>query len=545
MGISLKDIFKNDEERLVENRRKTAIKNMIIFGCVIAVLIVLAIVVKFWGNVDEERRIAITNDVQNIRSAILLRAKEQLVDPSLGDYPGIKLEDQEEPLTLNINGVTEEYRYGYYLLYTDTLKEIVVSLNLPDEAYIVNYETGDVVNATGIKYKKRRYHSIDDLLAIAAGNVPVSDTVVVVTKASDLNKMRERPNGYFKLSANIDMSEYSNGEGWNPIPQFTGILDGRGYTISNLTINRPTQSYVGLLGDVKSTAKITNLKLENVNIVGGQYTGALAGNCAASVSYVHVNSGNVSGPNTSTGGLVGAYSIQKMNNCTAKVNVDGNNNVGGLIGTLYSGTVNKVSADGDVTANENVGGLIGLARVSTATYITEAAAHTAVNGKTNLGGLVGSVEMTSSNDLRIENCYAKGSIQTGEENIGGMFGRVYTAQGTPNLVLSSLYTSVSVVVKGETSGGFVGYSAVGNSTSKVNENCFWEKAIAPGEVLNGVGKEIEGSGLAFPDKTSNEMKMRATYTSWNFETVWEIEERISTPTLKWEKNYVGVKNDKK
>ena len=67
----------------------------------------------------------------------------------------------------------------------------------------------------------------------------------------------------------------------------------------------------------------------------------------------------------------------------------------------------------------------------------------------------------------------------------------------------------------------------------------------PGEVLNGVGKEIEGSGLAFPDKTSNEMKMRATYTSWNFETVWEIEERTSTPTLKWEKNYVGVKNDKK
>ena len=35
MGISLKDIFKNDEERLVENRRKTAIRNMIIFGCVI------------------------------------------------------------------------------------------------------------------------------------------------------------------------------------------------------------------------------------------------------------------------------------------------------------------------------------------------------------------------------------------------------------------------------------------------------------------------------------------------------------------------------
>ena len=77
MGISLKDIFKNDEERLVENRRKTAIKNMIIFGCVIAVLIVLAIVVKLWGNVDEERRIAITNDVQNIRNIRSENRKEK------------------------------------------------------------------------------------------------------------------------------------------------------------------------------------------------------------------------------------------------------------------------------------------------------------------------------------------------------------------------------------------------------------------------------------------------------------------------------------
>lgn len=536
MGISLKDIFKNDEEKLVENKRKNAIRTLIIICCVIAVLIVVTLIIKYWGNADEARRLAITNDVQNIRSAILLRAKEQLSDSSLGDYPGIKLEDQEEHLTLNINGVTEEYRYGYYLLYPETLKEIVVSLNLPNETYIVNYETGDVINASGIKYKNRKYHSIDDILAIADGQVPVSDTVVIITKAADLNKIREKPNGYFRLSANIDMSEYANGEGWNPIPQFTGILEGRGYTISNLTINRPTQSYVGLFGDVKSSAKITNLKFENVNIVGGQYTGTLAGNCAASVSFVHVNSGYVSGPNTSTGGLVGAYSLQKMNNCTVKVDVDGNNNVGGLIGTLYSGTVTKVSSEGNVTANENVGGLVGYARVSTATYIVEATANVAVNGRTNLGGFIGSVEMTSNNDLKIQNCYAKGSIQTGEENIGGMFGRIYTVQGTPNLVLSSLYSSVSVVVKGETSGGFVGYSAVGNSTSKLVENCFWEKAIAAGEVLNDVGKEIEGAGLAFPDRSSDEMKMRATYTSWDFENTWDIEERVSTPTLKWERN---------
>ena len=99
-----------------------------------------------------------------------------------------------------------KYRYGYYLLEPDALKEIAPALNLPDETYVVNYETGDVVNGTGIKYKKRVYHSIDDLLAIDAGQKPLSDRVVIISKASDLNKIRSLPNGYFKLSANIDMS---------------------------------------------------------------------------------------------------------------------------------------------------------------------------------------------------------------------------------------------------------------------------------------------------------------------------------------------------
>lgn len=541
MGVSLKDIFQKDQENLLENKRKTAIRSMIIICIVAFAMIIGAVVIKYWGNVDEQRRMAITKDMQNIKTAVLARNEMHISDPSV-ELPGSSLE--LEGAKLNVNGVIEEYRYGYYLLGSGDLTEIAVSLNLPSETYVVNYETGDIINGTGVKYNGRKYHSIADLLAIEAGETPISDRTIVISSAQDLNKIRSVPNGYFKLSADIDMSEYSNGEGWEPISNFTGVFDGRGYTISNLKINRSTKSYVGLFGEVAGTATITNLKLENPSVVGGQYTGALAGYCSGALSYIHVTNGDISGRNT-TGGLVGAYGVEKIANCTVEANVNGDKEVGGVIGALFSGTVERISSNGNVTAIDGGGGLIGLARVSEATYIHEVAVHTAVNGKNNLGGLIGEIEMTSSKNLEIIDSYAKGSIQTGETNIGGIVGYVYTAQA-PNIVLKNIYSDISVVIKGETSGGFIGYSAVGGSTGQTVENCYWVKAINPGEVLESIGKSSSGTSMTFDPKTSAQMMIiREFPSSWNFEKVWSIEDRINTPTLKWEANYVVVEEEKK
>lgn len=541
MGVSLKDIFQKDEERLLENKRKTAIKSMIIICIVAFVLILLSIGIKYWGDIDEQRRIALTRDMQNIKTAVVARNEMHISDPSV-EYPGAALD--EEGAKLQINGVVEEYRYGYYLLQSGDLAEIAVSLNLPDEVYVVNYETGDVVNGTGVKYNGRRYHSLVDLLAIEAGETPISDRTVVISTAQDLNKIRNAPNGYFKLSADIDMSEYSTGEGWEPISNFTGVLDGRGYTISNLKINRSTKSYVGLFGQVAGTATITNLKLENPSVVGGQYTGSLAGYCSGAVSHIHVTSGEISGRNT-TGGLIGAYDIEKITNCTVKANVNGDKEVGGAIGALFGGTVERISSDGNVTAIDGGGGLIGLARVSETTYIHEVAAHNAINGKNNLGGLIGEIEMTSSKTIEIVDSYAKGSIQTGETNIGGVVGYIYTAQD-PKIVLKNIYADVSVVIKGETSGGFVGYSAVGGSTGQTVENCYWVKEINPGEVLESIGKSSSGTSMTFDPKSSAQMMIiREFPSSWDFEKTWNIEDRVDTPTLKWEANYVVVEEKKK
>ena len=153
--------------------------------------------------------------------------------------------------------------------------------------------------------------------------------------------------------------------------------------------------------------------------------------------------------------------------------------------------------------------------------------------------------MTASRNLEIVNSYAEGSVETGESNIGGMFGQIYTTQGTPDVILRNLYAAVSVVVKGETSGGFIGHCRVGSSTTQIYDNCFWLKDLAPGEVLNDVGRSSEGSTMTFVDRTVSEMKMMRMYTTWDFEKVWEIEERVGTPTLRWEKNYIVEETDEK
>ncbi|MBR1373217.1 hypothetical protein IJ556_02045, partial [bacterium] len=81
----------------------------------------------------------------------------------------------------------------------------------------------------------------------------------------------------FVLTNDIDLSEYSDGEGFAPI-NFKGTFDGNGHTISNLYINRPDEDNVGLFRSAVNEGEsgtIKNLRLENVNITGDSYVGAV------------------------------------------------------------------------------------------------------------------------------------------------------------------------------------------------------------------------------------------------------------------------------
>ena len=76
----------------------------------------------------------------------------------------------------------------------------------------------------------------------------------------------------YELTDNLDLSEDEN---WLPIDTFTGIFEGGGYTISNLTINRPNANGVGLFFSLESGSEINNIGLLNVDVKGNRVVGSL------------------------------------------------------------------------------------------------------------------------------------------------------------------------------------------------------------------------------------------------------------------------------
>ena len=65
--------------------------------------------------------------------------------------------------------------------------------------------------------------------------------------------------------------------------RFTGIFDGKGFTISNLYINNTTINYIGLFGYVGTGGEVQNLGLLSTHVTGSRtgsrsvYAGGLVG----------------------------------------------------------------------------------------------------------------------------------------------------------------------------------------------------------------------------------------------------------------------------
>ena len=127
-------------------------------------------------------------------------------------------------------------------------------------------------------------------------------------------------------------------EGWAPIGYFlnayTATFDGRGHTISNLYINRPSTSEVGLFGVLGTGSNVRNLGIEGGSLSGNNRVGGLVGNNSGTISACYTT-GDATGNGQDVGGLVG-YNSGTISACYATGNATGNatgtNNLGGLVG---------------------------------------------------------------------------------------------------------------------------------------------------------------------------------------------------------------------
>lgn len=270
-----------------------------------------------------------------------------------------------------------------------------------------------------------------------------------IHSAEELDTLiRKELNGNFKLVKDIDLSDYRSNtntanQGWLPIPNFTGVFNGNGHTISGLRINRTGSSFLGLFGSVNgATIKNVTVALGG-DILGSSAVGVIAGRTTHVTNNGAVLENNQVIGNGHTvratallgyaGGLIG-YSgdnTRLENNQVEHINVLTNsvsNYAGGLVGaarnsSLFDNAINRAK----VEAYSYAGGIAGV------TYGYSAQAHS--NGT-----------LVTKNIVDTES-----SVQGRGSYAGGAFGAIYEGSEVRQTL-----THAKVVGKGAYNGGFAG-----------------------------------------------------------------------------------------
>lgn len=204
----------------------------------------------------------------------------------------------------------------------------------------------------------------------------------IITTVGELQGMQLDLKACYKLEKNINAAPtkyWNDGKGFEPIgdtaiyavtPSGTalanvpeeiamwGDFDGDGYTISNLYINRPSESGVGLF--VGTAGEIKNVTLENAYVEGFKDVGILAGAISELGSVYNVRiTGTVYGKE-----VVGGLSALNRN-IIEDVHVSAtvyNDSVytGGVVADNDFGVMRDVTFDGKIYGSSEMGGLTGI-----------------------------------------------------------------------------------------------------------------------------------------------------------------------------------------
>jgi len=317
------------------------------------------------------------------------------------------------------------------------------------------------------------------------GTGTATDPYIISTLA-DLQAMEDDLTAYYELGGNIDASgstAYDGGAGFVPIGQagyFTGQLDGKGYTISDLFINR-ADNYQALFYNIDTGAVIQNVKMTLVDITG---TGGAA-----------------------IGALVGYMLAGTVTSCSSTGTTDGDDMVGGLIGEIVTGVVSKSWSSCVATATDDYAG--GFAGYIIGGAISKCyATGNVVAADDYAGGFVGGIQAGAAT---IDDCYARGNATASGATAYGVGGFVGYNGGA---VIDDCYSTGIATGTAAYTGGFCGVN--GDTIT----NCFWDTETSGNATSDG------GTG-----KTTAQMKTQATFTDagWDFTTpIWYITSGVNS-----------------
>ena len=336
-------------------------------------------------------------------------------------------------------------------------KNLQVFVKIGDEIdYIGNASEKKITykiteNTPPVFYAKYCLH--DDKHTDAFGDISSDEVTVnvcetLITNATELVSLKGQT-GTFALGKDIDLSAFDN---WTPVDNFNGTLDGANFKITGLKINALNKQHIGLFSKTSGTFRNLTVVADSVTATGdSSYAGILAGEASGTVENVTVE-GSVNLPTyDKVGGMVG-YLSGKVKDCINKAEVLGRNYVGGLAGDCaalassdYSGSENY----GKIIGAEFVGGLAGRLTASNGNYVVELFKNRAeINGAYKVSGVVGRLE----GNVKFSICENYGKIVATGDDVGGIIGN---STGTHEVSVCKNFADVTGT---EYVGGIVGYA---------------------------------------------------------------------------------------
>ncbi len=430
------------------------------------------------------------------------------------------------------------------------------------------------------------------ITASAEEYIAISNAEELVSFRDSVNSGSDYSGQIVKLTADIDLGGSEENQ-WTPIGTFVnasnnnpfaGTFDGNGHKISGLYINNAS-SYQGLfsynMGTIKNLTvegEVTNTYsykagivgrnegtiencINNVKVTGGNYVGGIAG-CNTGTIVDSNNIGEVSG-NQYVGGIAGQSDTtgiieSSKNNGTVTCTFSGRN------GSVYVGGIAGQN-NGKITSCTNIATVIGVSQGSNIGGIVGTNVNGTISNSINRGAVIKCGSYTggiagSNNVGTIENSGNTGEI-TGTI-AGGVVGYTYGAS-----IIKTSY-NIGAVDGSNTAGGIVAVDREGTIQNCYNAGAITSKSTAGGITygMNTKGKvqscynsgsitasssyglchdytqaensfylDICGARSDRQSGTNISLDKLAdinTFSDWDFEDVWEMNEVLARPTLK-------------
>ena len=335
---------------------------------------------------------------------------------------------------------------------TQSFRSTIGNLSTNTTYYVRAYAQ----NAQGISYSDQVVVTTQDIesdkwdgsiaTSFAGGSGTVVDPYIVKT-GGQLFLVRKFEDKYFVLGGNIDLDNRN----WLP-GKLSGNLDGKGFTISNLRIER-SDDQQGLFSSC--SGRVSNLTIKNVyikaesnkyigaisgdggtfencrvildgesKIVGKDYVGGICGFSGGDVINCQVESLNKDSyilGNDFVGGVGGKMEGSNLSNCHVRCSIYGRDSVGGMVGDMcaksegiYVTECYKIlnsSYTGNILGREKVGGITGYLGNGT---VLSCKVDANINAGDYAGGLTG-----YGYGVEIIACYTKG-VLTADCKAGGL-----------------------------------------------------------------------------------------------------------------------------